>query len=125
MNNVTSRQIRRKERILRTCNRPIPSMEFRISLTDREYLEYLVTQINIYEYNVSWMPKVFTAVDLGDVDDCPICLDKLLDGEEVSHFRCNLHLLHSHCLVNFLERPINVVKCCPLCREENIELDLV
>ncbi len=52
-------------------------------------------------------------------ETCSICLDRIYPMDDVSSYTCE-HMLHSHCMVNFLKARNQVYKCCPLCREESI-----
>ncbi|MBA0777299.1 hypothetical protein Gotri_005340 [Gossypium trilobum] len=45
--------------------------------------------------------------------ECSICLDEVLEGEEVASMPCG-HVYHSHCIVRWLETS----HLCPLCRHQ-------
>eukprot|EP00440_Ansanella_granifera_P040088 gb/GFBE01043484.1/.p1 GENE.gb/GFBE01043484.1/~~gb/GFBE01043484.1/.p1 ORF type:complete len:207 (+),score=41.03 gb/GFBE01043484.1/:1-621(+) len=47
---------------------------------------------------------------------CPICLDKLADGQRARTLPC-FHLLHDQCSAKYFKAD-GVRPCCPVCREE-------
>ena len=105
--------VRRKEAKLRKMKCPIiPNSEKR-SMNITMYIRHLDRKLyelsNTMEQHV---PQMFVAVGLQE-NTCAICLEKLQDGEDISHFNC-CHYLHSTCLFEWNRN-------CPVCRCQEIE----
>ena len=101
----------RKEAKLRKRNCPIPTEGEKNSMDIIEYIHHLDEMLK--EDIVMQKPRMFVAVDMGD-EECAICLDKIVDGEDVSHYKCQ-HYMHSNCLWKWENG-------CPLCRNKEIDL---
>jgi hypothetical protein len=119
---TSSKQIKRKEKILRNLNRPIPTLGFKNVMTEEEYIIYLNEQIKEHSNIAFETLKICVALDM-ECDSCPICMESLHDNDDISSFTCN-HYMHSHCLFQWVELGLDASKCCPLCRNENCEMFL-
>jgi hypothetical protein len=103
--------IRRKESKLRKHNIPIPTNAMKSMLNPTAYIQCLNSLLK--KTIIEPTPRLFVAVDLED-NDCSICLEKLADNEDISHYKCG-HLIHSSCLLKWN-------KNCPVCRCDDIDL---
>lgn len=105
------RIVRRKESKLRKRNCPIPIKSEKKEMNIIAYIQRLDQLLK--EDIIIQKPRMFIAVDMGE-EECAICLDTFIDGEEVSHYKCR-HNMHSVCLWKWDNG-------CPLCRNKEIDL---
>ena len=114
------KQIKRKERRLRFLNRPIPTLSFRNSMSEEQYIYYLNQQIKEHSYIAIQTLQICVALDM-EHDSCPICMEALNDNDDISSFTCN-HYMHSHCLFEWVERDFEASDSCPMCRTKSCEM---
>ena len=130
-----SKRISRKEKALRKFGRPIPAKDLKQEMGEN-YLSYLDEQIKLFSDFQIDSPKFFSFIENKNENeneteneyeqeeiDCPICLNKIKNSEDVSQFHCK-HLMHADCLNSYLDSGNCKDLSCPLCRNQFIDMQL-